>query len=107
MATKECARCGKIIPKESYRGRCKECNKERDRNRGSTAERGYGYAHQSKRQKIQDRIDNGETVKCWKCDKTLTGHDWHLDHGPGRIRYRGASCPTCHLSIAGKAAHGK
>lgn len=107
METKACAKCGKTIPKGSYRGRCKECNKERDQNRGSTAQRGYGYAHQKRRAAIQDRVDAGEVVRCWKCGDRLLKSAWHLDHGPGRVRYRGPSCPPCHLSIAGKAAHKK
>lgn len=68
--------------------------------RGSTAARGYGRAHQVLRADYQKRMDAGEQFSCWRCGMMLDPNvPWELGHddydrsiyrGP---EHRGRECP--------------
>ena len=70
----------------------------------STTERGYGYSHQLRRKRWQERIDAGEDVHCWRCGKPiLPGDEWHLGHDDNDRRiYRGPECPKGNLEAGAR-----
>ena len=98
--------CPTLVKRDACRGLCAECARKRDRERGTTTERGYGHEHQQARAWWQGRIDSGVVITCWRCHKRITGRRWHLDHDTDRTTYRGPACVECNLHLAGKASHG-
>ena len=88
-------------------GRCTKHTREADKARGTRTERGYGPDHQAERATIQARIDAGHAVTCWHCGAQLHGRAWHLDHTDDRTAYRGPTCPTCNLHLAGLRGGGQ
>ena len=105
---KVCARpgCPTVVDAKAYRGLCPTHRAERDRERGTAAERGYGPEFAKLRRAYAKRIAAGETIPCWRCHKRILGRRWHLGHSDDRTEYRGPECEPCNLSAAGKAAHG-
>lgn len=105
---KVCARpgCPTIVDAKTYRELCPTHRAERDRERGTAAERGYDTNHRRIRAWWQAKIDSGTIVTCWRCRKRILGRRWHLGHSDDRTEYRGPECEPCNLSAAGKAAHG-
>lgn len=99
-----CLDCGA----PGHRRLCPVCTRGRDRRRGSTTRRDYGWRHQQERAVWQERIDAGEPVTCWRpdCSNPITGRAWHLGHDDEDRRItRGPECVDCNLHHAGKAAH--
>lgn len=79
--------------------------------RGSTTERGYGTAHQRKRERWQARINAGEQVTCWRCAEKGEPHliepgdAWDLGHDDNdRTKYRGPECVSGNRATAGRKA---
>lgn len=74
MPVKPCVICGQL----SDQARCP------DHRRGTTAQRGYGYAHQQQRERDTEVVASGEAV-CWRCGEPIdpldepwdSGHDDH------------------------------
>lgn len=99
------AGCPTLVPATAYRGLCDDHRRERDQQRGTRAERGYGADHQAERARWQQRIDSGHVVQCWRCGARIVGTRWHLDHTDDRTAHRGPACISCNLTLAGKAAH--
>jgi hypothetical protein len=94
--------CATLIPTS---GRCAFHQREADRARGTTAERGYGPAHQRERRRWQARIDRAP-VPCARCTTPIgPGDAWHLDHADDRQGYLGPSCARCNAAAGGRAAH--
>lgn len=102
MAKRVCAEAG--CPTLTTSTRCPDHTHQRDRARGTKAERGYGADFQRQRRAWQQRIDNGQRVTCWRCGAELTGRGWHLGHDDDdRDVIRGPECVGCNLSAAGRS----
>lgn len=105
--SRRCVDCPRLIPAGSPRGRCPDCLRERERERGSRQDRGYGADHDRERSSWQRRMDAGETVACRNpyCLSPSSPVDprrWHLGHAPDRAAWRGPEHPECNLTEAGK-----
>lgn len=88
-------------------GPCAAHRTQREQQRGTRQQRGYGQAHQKLRAQWQRQVDLG-TVRCARCTKPiLPGQAWHLDHSDDRLSYLGPSCVPCNTSAGGKAAHSR
>lgn len=100
--------CPTLVAADAYRGLCDTHRKERDRNRGTREQRGYGQQHQRTRARYAAAITKGETVLCWRCQlPILTTDDLHLGHDDrDRTVTRGPEHGRgCNLSAAGRARH--
>ncbi len=104
-----CARpgCPTIVDAKAYRGLCPTHRAERDRERGTREQRGYGKEHTSESRRLKAAVARGETILCWRCHQPiLTPDDLHLGHDDhDRTITRGAEHSDCNLTAAGKAAH--
>jgi hypothetical protein len=71
--------------------------------RGSTADRGYGSAHQRERARWAPRVLAGECY-CWRCDTWLDPREpWDLGHDDNdRSIYRGPECRPCNRATNGR-----
>ena len=107
MAKRVCSKpnCGTLINIGAYRNLCPTHQRDRDRDRGTPTQRGYGTEHQALRKQWQSRIDAGETITCATCPNTITGRLWHLGHNADRSGYLGPQCIQCNLTEAGRASH--
>ena len=87
-------------------GRCPAHKRERQRELGTTTQRGYGSKHQKLRAEWKPKVEAGQ-VTCARCRlPILVGQLWHLDHDDNdRSKYIGPAHKFCNLSAAGKAAH--
>lgn len=99
--------CPATIKPGTRGGRCTDCRRAHDKARGSRADRGYGQDHIKEREQWQQRINHGEHITCWRCDKPITGTAWHLGHDDtDRTITRGPECVPCNLQAAGhKSPH--
>ena len=97
--------CPTIITADAYRGLCDEHRKQRDRDRGTLEQRGYGQAFARQRRRYAARIAAGEVILCWRCGQPVTT-DFHLGHADNdRTVIRGPEHPACNLTAAGQARH--
>ena len=104
---KVCARpgCGVLVPPAAYRGLCPEHRAQRDRERGTAAQRGYGPEFARQRRRYAARIAAGEVIPCWRCGDPVAT-DFHLGHADNdRTVIRGPEHPACNLKAAGQARH--
>ena len=106
-AKRRCLDCPRIIPATAYKGRCPDCNRARDKARGTRQERGYDATHDRTRAALVARLRAGETLTCWRCNGAITSeHDMHVGHDDAdRSITHGAECSTCNLSAAGRNSH--
>ena len=76
---------------------------ESERERPTTAQRGYGEAHKKARKEWEPMVERGEAF-CSRCGKWIRpGSKWHLDHHDGdRSVYRGPSHEKCNVAAANK-----
>lgn len=105
MARRPCSEpgCPTLI---SGATRCIEHARQRDKARGTKAERGYGPEHLVERAKWV-RIINETGWPCGRCEGHIQpGQPFHLDHSDDRTGYIGPSHPHCNMSAAGRASHG-
>lgn len=60
----------------------------------------YGPEHWRLRATYQKRMDAGEQINCWRCDKPVDPKSWHLGHhdGSARDEYAGPEHPRCNTS---------
>jgi hypothetical protein len=95
-------RCPSLVP----RGRCIDCARVVDAQRGRRQQRGYGAHHDALREAWSPAVEAGR-VKCWRCQVLIkAGSAWHLGHDDDdRTKYRGPEHMRCNLSAAGKASH--
>lgn len=87
-------RCPQLIPNgERY---CSEHKRARDNERGSSAQRGYGSAHQQERAQWWQRLADGEQVTCPRCGRPiLPGQCWDLGHNDKRDAWTGPEHAHC------------
>ena len=106
MVKRVCARpgCPAIIDAAAYKGLCAQHRAERDRQRGTAAQRGYDAEFRRIRVMWVERISTGEVVLCWRCNQPV-GMNFHLGHDDSR-NIVGPEHPSCNLTAAGKASHG-
>lgn len=83
---KPCLDCKRPTPGT----RCPECERSRDRARGTRQQRGYGAEHNKQRARWLPLVATGN-VKCWRCGDYITaGARWDLGHDDhDRTKYRG------------------
>lgn len=104
---KVCARpgCPTVVDAKAYRGLCPTHRAERDRERGTREQRGYGPEFARQRRRYAARIAAGEVIPCWRCGQPVTT-DFHLGHADhDRTVIRGPEHPACNLKAAGQARH--
>ena len=103
-----CREQGCTVPCPPGGSRCPEHTRARDRARGTTAQRGYGTAHQRLRRALVPLVQAGR-VTCWRCGLPIDPSEpWDLGHDDhDRTITRGPEhANTCNRSAAGRSAHG-
>lgn len=108
MANRRCLDCPRIIPVGTYKGRCPDCARTKDRQRGTRRQRGYDAAHDREAMAWRTKVARGETVLCWRCGEPITDpNDCHLGHDDhDRTITRGPEHGRrCNLSAAGRNSH--
>jgi hypothetical protein len=72
--------------------------------RGRTFLSGYTGKHRRLRAWFQQRMDNGETFRCWRCgEPILSGQFWDLGHQDfDRTKYGGPEHRRCNRATAGR-----
>ena len=104
MAARACLDCPRIG--HWKRGRCNEHERARDKQRGRRQQRGYDAEYDAQRRAWQRRMNQGSTIKCWRCDEPIDPEHWHLGHDDDdRTVIRGPECPSCNLAAAGRSSH--
>jgi hypothetical protein len=83
--------------------RCPDCRALADRARGTTTDRGYGWAHQQTRDQWQPVVDRGDAT-CSRCHTRIQpGEAWALDHDDeDRTRYLGPAHELCNAIAGGR-----
>ena len=61
---------------------------ERDRERGTAAERGYGPEFARQRRRYAARIAAGEVIPCWRCGQPVTTDYWQRGYQAGVLAGR-------------------
>lgn len=89
MPLRPCLDCDRLSP----RSRCPTCTRGRDRKRGTTTQRGYGWAHQQR--KAEDEASALPTDPCPKCGQPLGPPPWDQGHTDNRAEYEGPTHPAC------------
>lgn len=81
--------------------RCPTHQRARDRARGTSTARGYGYTHQRTRAGYAARMAAGEVFACWRCGATIDPLAWDLGHDDhDRTVTIGPECRRCNRSTA-------
>ena len=78
--------------------RCPACTRAKDRKRGTTSARGYGYQHQQR--KAQDEAVTLETDPCPKCGQPLGPPPWDQGHTQDRAGWQGPTHIRCNRATA-------
>ena len=74
--------------------------RNRRRARGSTAQRGYGAAHQALRRELAELVTAGLAF-CARCGEFIEPDEpWDLDHDNSRLFYVGPSHAYCNRAAA-------
>lgn len=103
MSKRVCRKPG--CPRIQDAPECDEHRRARDRERGTTTERGYGAEHQQLRADMQGTVIG---QPCARCGHMILPTDtWHLDHTDDRSGYLGPSHARCNVAAGGRAAHGE
>lgn len=101
MALKVCAEPG--CPTLTRSTRCPDCTRAKDRERGTSSERGYDAAHQRLRRRYQLKMEAGEVFHCWRCGREIDQDAWTLGHcDVDRSQYHGPECIPCDYAVAGR-----
>lgn len=87
-------------------GYCTQHRRERDKARGTKAQRGYGPTFVRTRKEWQPRVATGLVV-CWRCGELIAPDEpFDLGHDDDdREIIRGPEHQLCNRRAAGKAAH--
>lgn len=85
------------------RGRCADCERAKDKARGTREERGYGAEHRATRERWAPLVATGN-VKCWRCGEFIpVGAPFDLGHDDrDRTKYRGPEHVTCNRATAAR-----
>lgn len=101
MAKRVCLETG--CPTLTDRTRCPEHERERDRARGSSTERGYGTEHRKLRAQLAPAAIG---TNCHFCGKPmLSSQSLALDHTEDRTGYRGIVHLACNAADGGRRSH--
>lgn len=102
------ARAKRICPKPgcpqaAVKRYCTEHEREYERARGSSSQRGYGSQHQTERQRWVKRIQVLGQIQCATCPTIIKpGQPFDLGHNEDRRRYIGPQCIPCNRSDGGR-----
>lgn len=98
--------CGALIDPGARGRRCPAHRAMVERQRGTTAARGYGADHRRRRRQLAAQLAAGQTLACARCGRPITAADsWHLDHADqDRGSYLGPSHAACNAAAGGRAA---
>jgi len=94
MSVKRCLDC----PTLTTATRCPTHTRVRDRQRGTTTQRGYGWQHQQA--KAQDEATTSEADPCPRCGQPLGPPPWDQGHTPDRTGYEGPTHTRCNRATA-------
>lgn len=91
---KPCSHCAELFTAASGRTLCVNCRLNRERRRGSAAQRGYGTDHRLRRAATLARLVDG--TPCPRCDLPMSrDQTLDLDHTDDRTGYLGLSHSWC------------
>jgi hypothetical protein len=84
-------------------GRCEHCQRVADRQRGTTAERGYGAHHRGLREAWRPMVEAGG-ITCWRCQQLIDpSDDWDLGHDDlDRSQHRGPEHQLCNRATTNR-----
>ena len=103
VAKRVCLEPGCPVIINTGKSRCAEHERQRDKARGTSSQRGYDYQHQKIRALDKRNVDAG-MAHCWRCgarlDPNSPWHEGHDDHD--RTIYRGPECVPCNTATAGR-----
>jgi hypothetical protein len=91
---KPCLDCGRLSPNT----RCPACARAKDRKRGTTSARGYGWQHQQR--KAEDEAATLPTDPCPRCHLPLGPPPWDQGHTSNRAEYEGPTHIRCNRNTA-------
>lgn len=101
---KVCA--AKYCPVLTAHSFCDVHQAERERDRGTTKERGYSGQHQRMRAQIVSDMQRGVIIRCVSCTAVLTPDTFDLGHTDDRSDYLGPQCANkCNRRDAGRRSH--
>lgn len=103
MALKPCIDCGALTDQARCPTHRAEHQRQRDKQRGSTAERGYGRAHKLQRERWRPLVEAGD-ASCWRCGNPIDPtQPWDLGHDDNdRTKYKGPEHPLCNRRTSGR-----
>ncbi len=86
------------------RGRCDHCQRQADRQRGTSTERGYDAAHRRLREQLDPIVAAGQAV-CRRCGNQIKpGQPWDLGHHADRTRPPSPEHRICNRQTAAHKA---
>lgn len=92
-------------------GPCAAHRTQREQQRGTRQQRGYGPAHERLRKQWRPKVEAG-LVNCHADPciapilRILPGESWDLGHDRATGKHRGPEHERCNRSEGGRAAHG-
>lgn len=95
-------------PALTHTSRCERHTREREQARGTRQQRGYDADHDKLRAEWQRRLDQGETVLCWRCltqgrRTPIDPTAWDLGHEDGdKTVHKGPECWACNRATSGR-----
>lgn len=98
MRLRVCAESG--CPELTDQTRCPAHTRQREQQRGSREQRGYGTAHRKLRARWARQVAKG-TVACARCGERISILEhWDLDHTDDRAGYLGPSHARCNRNTS-------
>jgi hypothetical protein len=94
MPLRRCLDCPRLTP----RSRCPDHERARNRARGTTTTRGYGWQHQQR--KAQDEAITTPATPCPRCGLPLGPPPWDQGHTDDRTGYQGPTHRRCNRDTA-------
>lgn len=90
-------------PNAAIKRYCQDHEREYERQRGNSNQRGYGSAHQAERTQWVKRIAILGQIQCATCPTQIKpGQPFDLGHTNDRQRYIGPQCLPCNRSDGGR-----